>query len=59
MDDIKDEVKGSYNKGVGKVKEEVGDATDNRSLEMEGKGQHLKGEVQDKMGDVKRDIKRD
>lgn len=56
MGHLTDETKGVYNKGVGKIKEEVGDATDNRNLEMEGRGQHAKGEVQDKVADVKKKL---
>lgn len=52
----KDSVKGKINRGVGKVKEEIGDATDNRSLEMKGKGQQLKGRVQEGIGRTKRTL---
>ena len=50
----KDKIQGKVHQAVGKVKEKVGQATDNPDLEEEGTAQKLKGKVQDKVGDVKK-----
>lgn len=58
MDDIREEAKGKYNQGVGKAKEEVGEATRNPSLEAEGRAQGAKGDFQDIRADTKGETKR-
>ena len=40
----------------GKIKEEVGDATDDESTEAEGKAQGAWGDAKEKAGDVKEEI---
>jgi len=50
----KDKTKGKVDQAVGKVKEKVGQATDNPDMEEEGTAEKLKGKVQDKVGDVKK-----
>ena len=53
-DSTNDQIKGKANEVAGKVKEEVGDATDNTSLEAEGQDQKIGGKVQKKVGQVKK-----
>jgi uncharacterized protein YjbJ (UPF0337 family) len=54
-----DKAKGTWKETKGKVKEAVGDATENRSLQAEGmidqatgKGQKVKGDVKDEVDDA-------
>lgn len=44
---------GKWDKVKGKVKEGVGDATDDKDLEAEGKTDQAKGKAKDAWGDVK------
>ncbi|WP_242137938.1 MULTISPECIES: CsbD family protein [unclassified Sphingomonas] len=53
MGEFTDKMKAAGNKVAGKVKEEIGDMTDNQKLEAEGKAQQLKGSAQDVKGSVK------
>lgn len=53
MGELKDKSKGVGNQIAGKAKEIVGDATDNTSLELEGKLQQAKGKTQKIVGDIK------
>ena len=48
-----DKLKGGVNKAKGEVKDQVGNATDNKSLQAEGKFDKAKGAVQDKIGEAK------
>ena len=48
-----DKVEGTLKEGQGKVKEEWGDATDDRSTEMEGHGDQLGGKAEQGWGDAK------
>jgi uncharacterized protein YjbJ (UPF0337 family) len=50
-----DRAQGQWDQAKGKVKEEVGDMTDDRSTEMEGKWDQAKGNVEEKIGEVKED----
>lgn len=50
---LDDKLKGLKDQAVGKVKEEYGDATDNKSKELEGKAQKKKGELTEKVADGK------
>jgi uncharacterized protein YjbJ (UPF0337 family) len=52
-----DEIKGKVNQVKGAVKEKVGDATDNPSLEAEGTADRAKGNIQEGIGAAKRKIK--
>ena len=52
---IDDDIKHNTDEMVGKVKEGVGDATDNQSLENEGKADQVKAKVE-KVGDDVKDI---
>jgi uncharacterized protein YjbJ (UPF0337 family) len=49
----KDRIAGSANQAKGKVKEVVGKLTGDAKLEAEGKGDKLKGKVQNAVGGVK------
>ncbi|MBV9999269.1 MAG: CsbD family protein [Verrucomicrobia bacterium] len=53
-DSTKDKVKGNVDQASGKVKEKLGQATDNPDLEAEGTGERIKGKVQEKVGDIKK-----
>ena len=55
-DDKKEQIKGVGQQIKGKVKEEVGDLTDNKSLEIEGKIEKNIGRVRE---DVGRDMERE
>jgi len=48
---------GKYNKGKGKVKEELGKLIGDRSTEWSGKLDQVKGDVQEKLGQA-RDTRR-
>ena len=53
MGEATDKLKAAGNKLAGNVMEGIGKATDNASLEAEGKAQKLKGSAQDVKGSVK------
>ena len=53
-DSTKNKVEGTLDELTGKVKEEVGEATDNPRLEGEGEGQQVGAKVQKKVGDVQK-----
>lgn len=48
-----DKLKGAVNKAKGEVKDQFGNATDNASLQAEGKIDKLKGAAQEKIGEFK------
>jgi len=50
----KDKAKGTVNEVKGKVKEELGHATDNPNLENEGKDEKTVEKVQKKIGDLEK-----
>ena len=50
----KDKVEGKFHEAKGKVKEKVGQVTNNPNLESEGKGEKMGGKVQKKVGDVEK-----
>ena len=52
---IDDDIKHNTDEMVGKMKEGVGDATDNPSLEKEGKADQVKAKVE-KVGDDVKDV---
>ncbi len=59
---VGDNIKAAAAKATGKVKETVGDLTDNEKLVAEGKADQLKGEATEAKGDVKdaaKDVKHD
>ena len=49
----KEHLKSAGNKIAGSAKEAVGEATNDKSLELKGKLQQAKGDAQDKVGDAK------
>lgn len=53
-DSIKDKVQGSVHELKGKVKEEVGRATNNPGLEDEGTDEKVAGKIQKKVGDIEK-----
>ena len=52
----RDEVRGKMDRVTGRVKEEVGDMTDNERLENEGRAERGAGEVQETFGKGRRKI---
>ncbi|MCQ6562384.1 CsbD family protein [Paenibacillus mendelii] len=52
-DGLSDKVKGKVSKLKGEVKDQVGNATGNHSLQFEGKKDKLKGEFQENVGEAK------
>lgn len=55
----KDQVKGKGNEIAGEIKEQVGKMTGDRSTELKGHAQEVKGKLQKGYGDVKEDVKDD
>ena len=53
MGEFTDKTKAAGNKIAGGIKEGIGDATDNESLEAKGQAQQDKGKVQHAKGEVK------
>jgi len=51
--DTTDRAQNAFEDTKGKIKEGIGDATDNEQLEAEGKLDQAKAEVKDKVEDVK------
>ena len=51
---IRDKAEGTFHEAKGKVKEVAGQLSDNPELEAEGIGEKMAGEVQEKMGQVKK-----
>lgn len=50
----KDKAKGKFHEVKGKVKEEVGQATNNPDLETEGQVEKIGGKVQKKIGQMEK-----
>lgn len=50
----KDQVEGTFRQAKGTIKEVAGDLTDNPKLEAEGTGEKIDGNVQKKIGQIKR-----
>ena len=48
----KDQVEGQLHEVKGKVKEKVGQVTNNPDLEVEGQAENLAGKVQKKVGQI-------
>lgn len=49
----KDEIKGGFKEAVGKMKDKVGEATENPRLEAEGEADQVEGNIQQGVGKVK------
>ncbi len=52
----KDEVEGKLDRGVGAVKDKVGEALGDRDLEAEGEAQNAEGKGQETWGKLKRGV---
>ena len=50
----KDKAEGAFHQIKGKIKEVVGELSDNPKLEAEGTGEKIAGKVQKKIGKVKK-----
>ena len=50
----KDQAEGTFHQAKGKVKEVVGNITDNPKLKAEGTAERVAGKVQEKIGQVKK-----
>jgi len=57
MGSTADKIKGNTNEAVGKVKQGIGEATDNPRLKGEGQGQEVKGKAQQVKGEAKDRVK--
>jgi uncharacterized protein YjbJ (UPF0337 family) len=53
-DSTKDKIEGTAEEFKGKVKEKVGQLTDDPELEAEGTGEKVAGKVQKKIGDIEK-----
>lgn len=51
---MKDKVEGTFHEVKGKVKEMVGNVTDNPTMKVEGKTEKMAGKAQEKLGQVKK-----
>ncbi len=51
-----DRIKGDWDQAKGKIEEEEGKATGDRSTEASGKLDQMKGKVEEKVGDAKDDM---
>lgn len=58
MGSTTDRIKGGANEAAGRVKQGIGEATDDPSLKDEGQRQQLKGEAQQLKGQVKDSVKK-
>jgi uncharacterized protein YjbJ (UPF0337 family) len=54
----KDELEGSLHEAKGKVKEKVGQLTNNPDTETEGQGEKVAGKVQKKVGQIEKVLER-
>lgn len=54
-----DHVEGAKNEIKGEVKEEWGKATGDRSTEISGKADQVQGNMQQKIGDLKDEVRED
>ncbi|WJH35651.1 CsbD family protein [Paenibacillus aurantius] len=53
MSGLGDKIKGGVSKAKGEIKDQVGNATNDKSMQAEGKKDKLKGEVQEGIGKLK------
>ena len=53
-DSATDKVEGALHEAKGKIKEKVGQLTDNPKLEAEGQDENISGKIQKKVGEVKK-----
>jgi uncharacterized protein YjbJ (UPF0337 family) len=52
----KDKAKGKFHEVKGKIKEKVGRATNNPTLEAKGKGERIGGKMKTKFGQIEKTI---
>ena len=52
----KDEIKGKFEQGKGKIKDKVGELTGNRRLEAEGEAERAEGQARESWGKFKRGV---
>jgi uncharacterized protein YjbJ (UPF0337 family) len=52
----KDKAKGKFHEVKGKIKEKVGRATNNPTLEAKGKGERIGGKMKTKLGQIEKTI---
>jgi uncharacterized protein YjbJ (UPF0337 family) len=57
MSELTDKIKGVANEVAGKVKQAIGDTSNDRGLEAEGAAQEGKGHVQQAIGNAKGGVK--
>ncbi|MCE4225655.1 CsbD family protein [Methylobacterium sp. C25] len=57
MSSTTDKIKGLGNEAAGNIKQKIGEATDNKKLQAEGKAQELKGDAQKAAGHAKDAVK--
>ena len=50
----KDQVEGKFHEVKGKVKEKVGQVTNDPNLKSEGQGERLAGKIQKKVGEIEK-----
>lgn len=50
---ISDKIKSAVSKTKGEIKDQIGNATDNTQLQAEGNADKLKGDAQEKIGEIK------
>lgn len=50
----KDQIEGTLHEVKGKIKEELGQVTDNPDLEVEGQSEKLAGKIQQKVGQIEK-----
>jgi uncharacterized protein YjbJ (UPF0337 family) len=53
---MKDPTEGKWDQAKGKIKEDVGKITGDKSTEWSGKGDQVKGKVKEVVGDIKHDV---
>jgi len=56
---MKDQIKGTAKEAEGKIRNAVGDLTDDTSEQIKGKAQELKGKAQRKLGELESDAASD
>jgi uncharacterized protein YjbJ (UPF0337 family) len=53
-DSLKDQVQGAAHEAKGKIKEKVGQLTNNPQTEAEGQGEKIGGKIQKKIGQIEK-----
>ena len=53
-DSLKDQVQGAVHEAKGKIKEKVGQLTNNPQTEAEGTDEKIGGKIQKKIGDIEK-----